>query len=209
MSISEEFQAELKRNFRYYGYKWSKGKEKSCEWIMEQIDTGKVLDIGGTSWLLERLSEKSCECTYFDAFPPSSKNPPYRVVTGDIHHVADLLPQGHFEHISLRHTLEHALNPLFVLWQVNALLSAGGRAYIIVPAHSRFWVWFYTHFNCLPIENWRMLFYRAGFSIEEESTGHWDDDQCDENFKEHRFVLRQDTRSLRLEGEPAQRRHTE
>lgn len=203
MSIEQEFDRELRQSFRDYGYKWSAGKEASCQWIIDRIEAGRVLDVGGTRWLLERLNEKGCDCTYFDAFPPAeplSEN--IHAVTGDFHRVADLLPRGQFDFVVMRHTLEHALNPLLVLWQVNLLLREGGQAIIVVPNHRDYWIWFYTHFNCLPIENWRMLFFRSGFELVAEESGFWDDNQSSPWFIEHRFVLRQQTRRVRLDNPP-------
>jgi SAM-dependent methyltransferase len=199
LSIADEFSEELKRSFRDYQYQWSKGKEVSCSWIIERIEQGIVADIGGTQWLLEQLHSKGLECTYFDAFPPKGQlSEGIAVKTGDLHQVADLMPRASYDYVVLRHTLEHALNPLLVLWQVNLLLKTNGKAFVIVPCHIKYWVWFYTHFSCLPMENWRMIFFRAGFEIIEESIGNWHDDQKNSSFTEHRFMLRVSTRNLRL-----------
>jgi SAM-dependent methyltransferase len=149
--------------------------------------------------LLEQLVDKGLTCTYYDAFPPKWPKIEFNVITGDMHQIATQLPRKSFDFVSCRHTLEHSLNPLFVLWQINLLLRDGGKALIIVPKYNSYWAWFYTHFNCLPIDNWRMLFYRSGFRIDQEDEGFWDDEQKSTWFEEHRFVLSVESRSIRLD----------
>ena len=201
MSILERFTAEYASQLEYHNYGWSDGKEASVRWILSRIGQGRVLDVGGTTRLLDQLHDKGNPCAYFDAFPPT-RDVPYPVHTGDIHVVADFFPEASFEYVTLRHTLEHCLNPLLVLWQVNTLLVERGRLIVILPHHWSYWVWFYTHFNCLPLENWRMLFYRAGYRIVEETSGFWDAEQQDPHFVEYRFVLEVESRSIRLGARP-------
>lgn len=199
MTAQHDFQAALAEEFRFHNYGWSVGKERSCQWIMSRIESGRCVDVGGTTWLVRSLRARGIPCTYFDAFPPASTEGLGDVVLGDLQEIADRLPRRAFDTVTCRHTLEHARDPLFVLWQINQLLVDDGRAVIVVPRHRDYWVWYYTHFSCLPMENWRMLFYRAGFRIVEESHGHWDDDGTNDWMVEERIVLQVQTRKLRLQ----------
>ena len=85
---------------------------------------------------------------------------------------------------------------MFQLWQFNRCLKEDGKLIVIVPIHAKNWVWFYTHFSCLPLDNWRMLFHRNGFKVLEAAAGTWRDD--DPNFVEYRFVLGIESREIRL-----------
>lgn len=195
----ELFKSELETAFYFYDYGFSKGKEISCSWILDRITSGNAIDIGGTTSLVNNLRKKFIACSYFDAFPSSEELVPLpdtKMIVGDIHSVLDLTGLKSFDNIICRHTLEHAMNPMFVLWSFNKILKDDGSVYIIVPRHAKHWVWFYTHFSCLPLENYLMLFYRAGFKVIEHEVGFWDDEQ--KNRMEDRFHLKVDSRFLRL-----------
>jgi SAM-dependent methyltransferase len=179
-------------------YNWTAQKEVSCQWIIDRIpDWTKVLDVGGTEWMCEQLSSRDCDVTYFDLVPPKCFS---KFVQADMMDVMAHFRMHEFDVITTRHTLEHALMPLFQLWCYNQLLRDGGRLFVIVPTHIREWVWFGTHHSCLPMENWLMLFYRAGFKIIRADAGSWGPN--DVKFIEHRFELAVEARSLRLKFEP-------
>lgn len=197
MRAADRFTAAYDRALTPYTYAWTPGKEASAQWIADRIGRGSVLDIGGTTRLLDILHERGQAVSYFDRYPPPEARP-YPVHVGDLHSVADnFLPQS-FDWVVMRHTLEHSLNPLLVLWQIAELLTDGGHAVIVVPNYCRDWVRFWTHFSVLPVESWLMLFHRAGFGVVEHTDGYWDDSQSDPHFIEHRFILTLQTRDLRL-----------
>lgn len=198
MRAADRFQAAYDAALRPYPYAWTAGKESSARWIADRIGPGRVLDIGGTTRLLDLLHARGQAVTYYDRYAPAEPRP-YPVHLGDMHTVADALPPQSFDWVVMRHTLEHSLNPLLVLWQVNELLADGGHAAIIVPNYCETWVRFWTHFSVVPVQSWLMLFHRAGFGVVEQADGYWDDAQADPHFIEHRFILTQQTRTLRLD----------
>jgi SAM-dependent methyltransferase len=193
-----EFQAELTKKFRDYGYSWDEFKEAACEWIIPHVPPGRGVDVGGTTYLVKRVNEQpNREMVFFDFFPP--RDPEIKeFVVGDMAEFGQFFEPRSLDFITSRHTLEHSLNPLFVLWQLNQALKDNGRLIVVVPNHSEGWVWFYSHFNCLPRENWLMLFYRAGFKTVESTCGTWQPHNPD--FIEHRFVLKVESRELRLDN---------
>ena len=93
--------------------------------------------------------------------------------------------------------------PLFQLWAFNQLLREDGQLLVVVPIHTQEWVWFHTHYSCLPQENWLMLFHRAGFRVHEIGAGTWNSRR--DLFVELRFDLRVETRRMRLAGGPPKR----
>lgn len=193
------FESELKQAFHFYDYGFSKGKALSCQWVLDRIADGSTLEVGGTTYIVNELRKKGIPCCYFDAFPPSEelvKFPNAKVLVGDIHSVLDLAGPSSYDNIVCRHTLEHSMNPMFVLWSLQKILKDGGSLYLILPRHVKHWVWWYTHFSCLPLENWRMLFYRTGFEVVEHEVGYWDDEQ--KSRMEDRFRLRVVSKQLRL-----------
>lgn len=202
-TAAEKFALEFNRNLKYFNYKWSKAKNLSVKWIADQVDPGNVLDIGGTVHLLKHLvNKKNIIASIFDAFPLTGLEPhEYKnMYTGEFSQLLDIIPHDEkFNTITCRHSLEHCLNPIFILWQINQLLVTRGKLIVILPPHNKKWIWFYTHFNCLPEENWEMIFYRTGFKIEKKEYGQWDNKQRDPNFKETRYVLISETKDLRLQ----------
>ena len=201
-TAAEKFELEFNKNLKYYNYKWTDAKSLSVQWIAEQINPGNILDIGGTVHLLKHLvKEKNIVASIFDAFPLTDlERHEYKsIYTGEFSNLLDIIPDDEkFNTITCRHSLEHCLNPLFVLWQINQLLVSNGKLIVILPPYTKKWVWFYTHFNCLPEESWEMLFYRTGFQIEKKEYGQWDTKQRDPEFKETRYVLISDSKELRL-----------
>ena len=190
------FSAELQAEFKDYGYVWNKAKERSCDWILQRLPAGTGVDVGGTAYLVKKAHERAdVRMTYFDYFPPKDKAI-VEHVAADMAAFGDHFTPRSLDFITTRHTLEHALNPLFQLWQYNRALKDGGKLIVVVPQHSRKWVWFYSHFNCLPRENWLMLFHRTGFKVLESDAGTWKAD--DPEFVEYRFVLEVEQRGFRL-----------
>ena len=204
-NAAEKFALEFNKSLKYYNYKWTTAKSLSVKWMADQIYSGNVLDIGGTVYFLKHLvKEKNIKASVFDAFPLEGLEPhEYKnIYTGDFSNLLDIIPNNEkFNTITCRHSLEHCLNPVFVLWQINQLLVSNGKLIVILPPYTKKWIWFYTHFNCLPEENWEMLFYRAGFRIEKKEYGQWDKKQKDPDFRETRYVLISTTKDLRLKNE--------
>lgn len=193
-----EFMQELQEQFEDFGYKWTKSKELACDWVLRRVPEGKGVDVGGTDYMVRKCQEMGRDITYFDYFPPSAQGIE-KVVTADMADFGRYFDQQSLDFITTRHTLEHSLNPLFQLWQYNRCLKDDGVMVVVVPHHSKNWVWFYSHFNCIPLENWLMLFYRAGFRVQEINAGTWWSE--DPDYIEYRLVLRVDSRVLRL-GNP-------
>lgn len=199
MSLYRQFLDALGKELVYRDYGFSPGKRRSCDWIAARVPQGRGVDVGGTDYLVRKLLETGRDAVFYDLFPPA-KEGLREVVTDDMANFA-----GHFEPASLdfitcRHTLEHSLNPLFQLWQFNRCLKDEGRLVVVVPIHDKGWTWFYTHFSCLPYENWMMLFHRSGFRVVESAAGTWKDDHP--RFVEYRFVLAVEARRLRLQNTP-------
>lgn len=166
--------------------------------MIDKIAPGLVgADVGGTPWLCERLTEKGCDITHYDWLKPETY-PKY--IQGDMMEVIDHFPEGSLDFICTRHTLEHSLTPLFQLWSYNRILKDKGRLYVIVPCHIREWIWYPTHHSPLPLENWIMLFYRAGFKTITSDAGTWN--KSDSKYIEHRFELQVETRKMRMNYTP-------
>lgn len=190
------FLKELQDEFPENRYRWTKGKERSCKWLLRRVPAGATgVDVGGTEYLCHKLSEKGCKVTYFDLTAPANYG---EHVQDDMFNILRHFPERSLDFITTRHTLEHSLVPMYQLWAYNRLLKDDGRLLVIVPMPSKRWVWFATHFSCLPYENWLMLFYRTGFKIEEADAGTWSARRSD--FVEFRFALSVETRQLRLTG---------
>lgn len=196
------FMGEFMSSLKFYNYRWHKGKDISIDWIMKNVQGDKFLDIGGTVELVKALNKKGISASIYDAFPLSGlqDNECKTIYCGEFSEILDIVGTEKFHTVSCRHSLEHCLNPMFVLWQMNQILCDHGRLIVIIPPFHRKWVWFYTHFNCLPEENWEMLFWRAGFRIENKEHGFWDAAQKDPLFIETRYVLTSETKSLRIDG---------
>lgn len=188
-----QFLAEMQALAPDVKYVWSKEKELSCDWIIERIDGGKGVDIGGTPYLYNKLREKGCDMTIYDQFlePDFEQG-----IADDMINVLDHFDQESLDFITTRHTLEHAISPMFQLWAYNRILKTGGKLFVIVPNHSKEWVWFPTHNNCLPYDNWAMLFYRMGFNIKTADAGTWK--RADPKFIEWRFELVKASNTLRF-----------
>lgn len=197
MGLYEEFQADLAKQFVFHDYGFSVGKRKSCDWMIKRVPAGRGVDVGGTYYLVKQLRSLGRDVTFYDFFPPTEEGLE-PAIADDMANMASHFPRGSLDFITCRHTLEHSLNPMFQLWQFNRCLKDDGKLLVIVPIHSRAWTWFYTHFSCLPLENWLMLFHRTGFKVLEHAAGTWRDDHA--NFVEYRFVLGIESRSIRLQN---------
>jgi len=190
----KRFLDELHAAFPQNEYRWTRGKTRSCQWLLDRVPAGTTgVDVGGTEYLCKKLTEKGCKVTYFDIGTPVDYGDHVR---DDMFNILRHFPERSLDFITTRHTLEHSLIPLYQLWAYNRLLKDDGRLFVIVPIHNERWVWFATHFNCLPYENWLMLFYRAGFKVEEHDAGTWSVRRPD--FVEYRFSLSVESRQLRL-----------
>jgi SAM-dependent methyltransferase len=193
----DEFLAELAANAPAMKYVWNTQKETSCDWIISRISQGTGIDVGGTPYLLKKLKEKGCDMRILDQFVPEN-NVDY--IQDDMMNILAHFEDRSLDFITTRHTLEHSVVPLFQLWAYNKILRPGGKLFVIVPRHVTDWIWFGTHHNCLPIENWFMLFYRAGFHVGTHESGTWR--AGNPKFTEWRFELIKETETLRLENCP-------
>jgi len=134
----DEFRRELNEGSPTSGYDWTTWKERSCDWIASHIPAGKrVVDVGGTEYLCQKLAEKGCETTYYDFFPPR-EFPDF--IVDDMFNVLEHFGQQSLDVITTRHALEHSLVPLFQLWAYNRLLKDDGRLIVIVPAYNQKWL---------------------------------------------------------------------
>ena len=193
--LYREFTADLSKAFEFHEYGFSPGKRKSCDWIVPRVPEGRGVDVGGTYYLVEQLRAAGRDTTFYDYFPPTQPGMEPAIADDMANFGLHFAPRS-LDFITCRHTLEHSLNPTFQLWQFNRALKDDGRLIVIVPIHNRNWTWFYTHFSCLPLENWQMLFHRTGFGIVESAAGTWKAN--DPNFVEYRFVLGIESRAIRL-----------
>jgi SAM-dependent methyltransferase len=192
------FMAAMHGAFPEKSYRWTKAKERSCDWLIDRIPAGTTgVDVGGTEYLCEKLAAKGCAVTYYDFVPPQAF-PTY--IQDDMFNVLRHFEPRSLDFITTRHTLEHSFVPLFQLWAYNQLLADDGLLLVTVPAYHDRWVWMTTHFHCVPPDSWHMLFHRAGFGIREFEVGTWKPHKPE--FIEHRFVLEVQSRELRLVGRP-------
>ncbi len=199
MSLYSEFKKDLQDVFSDYGYGWTKAKERSCEWLIRKLPDGVGVDVGGTEYLVEKLQQnQNIDISYFDYYPPKS-SAINKYITADMEEFGDHFQPASLDFITTRHTLEHSLNPLFQLWQYNRALKDRGTLIVIVPQHVSKWVWFYSHFSCLPLDNWLMLFHRAGFDVVEAASASWK--PKDPDFIEYRFILKVKFRGLLLDND--------
>lgn len=190
------FLAELQEAFPDKQYRWTRGKERSCKWLLRRVPEGATgVDVGGTEYLCAKLAEKGCNVTYFDLGTPAAFE---RHVQDDMFNILRYFPEKSLDFITTRHTLEHSLVPMYQLWAYNRLLKDDGKLLVIVPMHSKRWVWMMTHFSCLSYENWLMLFFRTGYRVDECDAGTWSSKRSD--FLEYRFSLSVESRELRLGG---------
>lgn len=193
--LDVEFREALTQSHAFHEYGFSGGKKRSCDWILARLPEGRGVDVGGTYYIVSEAVKKGREIAFYDLYPPSA-DVDAPIVTDDMANFGAHFERESLDFITCRHTLEHCLNPLFQLWQFNRSLRDDGRLLVIVPMHAKRWVWFYTHFNCVPLDNWRMLFYRAGFEELQFDVGTWK--AHDPDFIEYRFVLGIESRDLRL-----------
>ncbi len=193
------FLAAMQGSFPEKGYRWTRAKERSCDWMVQRITPGtRGVDIGGTEYLCQQLADNGCDITYYDFVAPQRFPGP--AITDDMFNVLRHFEPRSLDFITTRHTLEHSIVPLFQLWAYNQLLVDGGRLLVIVPAYHERWVWMTTHFHCVPPDSWHMLFHRAGFAVREFEIGTWKRNKPE--FVEHRFLLEVQARDLRLVGRP-------
>ncbi len=198
-SSQKRFEEEFSNKLEFHDYGWSLGKQRSIEWMLSHVEGESIIDIGGTVEFVKLAWKiKGLKVSILDAFPVKDLNKAEcgNVFVSDIHNILDVIGEKTYTTITCRHTLEHSLNPLFVLWQINKALVEGGRCIVILPPYLKCWVWFYSHFNCLPEESWEMLFFRSGFLVESKEYGQWDSEQSKPEFKETRYILRSVRKSL-------------
>ncbi|MDQ2645673.1 MAG: class I SAM-dependent methyltransferase [Myxococcota bacterium] len=201
MKHFDTFLAELSQHTPEREYNWSAQKEEACQWIIDRVVPGRGVDVGGTEYMCRKLAAAGRDITYYDLNVPR-EHPTF--VQDDMANVLDHFEPGSLDFVTTRHTLEHSIAPLFQLWSFNRILKEGGQLLVVVPLHCKEWVWFHTHYSCLPQENWLMLFHRAGFKVHEIGAGTWNSKR--ELFVELRFDLRVESRALRLAGgAPAKR----
>ena len=193
------FMAELAGTFPDKSYRWTRAKERSCDWMIKRVMPGtRGVDIGGTEYLCQKLADRGCDITYYDFVAPRTFTGP--AITDDMFNVLRHFEPRSLDFITSRHTLEHSIVPLFQLWAYNQLLVDKGRLLITVPSYHDRWVWMTTHFHAAPPDTWHMLFHRAGFRVVEFEIGRWKKSQPE--FVEHRFLLEVESRELRLTGRP-------
>lgn len=190
-----EFLKEIRDRAPAMEYHWTSQKELSCDWIISKIKPGsKGVDIGGTPYLYHKLREKGCDMTIYDQFLDVDAFE--QAIQDDMINVLDHFEPGSLDFITTRHALEHAIWPMFQLWCYNRILKMGGKLYVIVPNHSKDWVWFGTHHSCMPYENWLMMFWRMGFNSYTTDAGSWKPN--DPKFIEWRFELIKASETVRL-----------
>jgi SAM-dependent methyltransferase len=195
------FMAALGGAFPEKSYRWTRAKERSCDWMIKRVAAGaRGVDVGGTEYLCQHLSDKGCDVTYYDFVPP--RQFAGKVVIDDMFNVLRHFEPQSLDFITTRHTLEHSFVPMFQLWAYNQLLADDGRLLVTVPAYHDRWVWMTTHFHAVPPDSWHMLFHRTGFRVAEFAIGRWKRSRPE--FVEHRFLLEVESRDLQLTGRPVE-----
>jgi hypothetical protein len=191
----DRFRKELNETAPFVSYGFSDTKAQSCEWMVERIQPGSTgVDVGGTEYLCKRLADKGVDVTFYDFGAPVDFP---KSIQDDMFNVLDHFSERSLDFITTRHTLEHSLIPLFQLWSYNQLLKDDGKLFVIVPQYNPKWLWFHTHFSCLPVDTWHMLFYRAGFRVISTESAPWHPTR--KAYIENRFELAVETRQMRLE----------
>lgn len=155
---------------------------------------GKILDIGcGDGQLLRILSERYNDLSLSGLTVSKEESeacsPVFDVRVGDMHQLP--WDDASFDIVTARHSLEHSISPLIVLFEINRVLKLGGRAYVVVPAPASDWVIKWAdHFSVLPRQMWEKLFVDAGFEIESYCEGTWIASYSMVAEPEYRFSLR-------------------
>ncbi len=103
--------------------------------------------------------------------------PDVKVVEADMHFLP--FESESFDIVFARHVLEHSPMPLLALMEWNRV--ARDRLIVVLPSAEKEVVGGKNHYYVLPKLQWKHLFKRAGWVIQEE------DDGCD---FEYRFYLR-------------------
>ena len=140
--------------------------------------TKKYLDIGsGSGQKLEIFKSIEFIDTFYAIEPSKAcfeqlKNRGVQVITNDISADWEKAYQSHFDLITMRHVLEHFMNPLEVLQKLRSTLSPNGIIYIAIPnalilenrqlLKSFFRVVHTFYFNKYSIQN---LVHKAGYEI--------------------------------------------
>ena len=167
-----EFMAAVDRRFpRRMHYEWSRGKERSSDWIAERVSPGSTgVDVGGTEYLCHQLADRGCQVTFYDLVRPRSFS---RHVQDDMFNIRRHFEPRSLDFVVTRHTLEHSFVPLYQLWAYNQLLRDDGlldgdRA--VLPRALGVDA---DPLPRVPPDSWHMLFYRAGFDLEAFTIGRW------------------------------------
>ncbi len=139
---------------------------------------GRLLDIGcGRGFFLDEMRKRGWEVEGVDFSRQSAeaaeKDFGLRVKQAPIEDV--LLPQGHYDCITLWHTLEHLTSPLLCLEKVHAALKMNGHLVIAVPNgmswQARFFgrYWYHLdaprHLTLFSQEVLRTFLEKMGFQI--------------------------------------------
>lgn len=189
-----EFLAEVKSKTREIKYGWNRHKEASCQWIVDRLLAGwEGVDVGGTEFIAKAASQKGCKISLFDWHPNDNFTPS---IADDMRNILDHFEKESLDFITTRHTLEHALFPLFQLWAFNRILKKEGALLVIVPAPNMRWHYMVNHYSCLSHEHWLSLFHKSNFKVVAADAGTWN--PANPDFIEYRYHLEKESDGLRL-----------
>lgn len=122
---------------------------KTLEFLPEKLRDIEVLDMGDRTPITEAL-EKKWDCRISNT-------------EGDL----DFLElSGQYNVVISFEVLEHLLNPLYNLSQINKVLKKDGRLFLSTPCGKPYFLWAEGHFHELRWERLDFLISKAGFKVE-------------------------------------------
>lgn len=126
-----------------------------------------VLDVGfGTGYSLEKFKEHGIKATGITLCPEELKGPQF---LGHDVRLMDMnfldFPDGSFDLVWCRHSLEHSVMPLIALMEFNRVLRPQGKLYVEVPSDNIIHVENLNHYSLFSDHAWQGLFRKAGFFV--------------------------------------------
>ena len=125
---------------------------KTINKMNPDIDVDTVLDIGDVSTISIMIG-KLYKCKVENT-------------TGELD---EIRIGGQYQVITMFEVLEHLLNPLHVLIQINESLLDRGRLYITTPCPKPYFLWGKRHFHEMTWSRLKYLIDKAGFEVIKKS----------------------------------------
>lgn len=141
----------------------------------------KVLEIGcADGYLLHLLQEKGHEAwglTFYEEEYLTAKSRGFSVVLGDMHDIP--FPDKTFDAVLARHTLEHALALVVVLWECSRVTREGGYLIVHGPNNATGTDDYAPHHYSLTPLQWKHYVKKYGYKsvlsegVEEAQGSYW------------------------------------